>query len=330
MPSIAFFSTHRSFPWARQLEARLPAVEPAFREDWHITVQREEEDCRLLVVYDEPAPSFSTMVPRENRLVVLSEPPGISTYRPRYLDQFGHVLGPIEPVGSTAHWIRGQPALPWFFGIGFSKSGLVTNLSFDALAHLAPPEKRPELSVVLSGKSKLPKHKARLAFVDALKARLGTRLHIFGRSFQEISDKAEAILPFAYHLVLENNDISHFWTEKTADAYLGWALPVFSGCVNIGDYFPEGSFVALDIAKQTAAIDRIERLLDENLYQRHLPMIGEARARLLGPHNLAIRVRELAEGIPESQKLLAPTALYPNSHFSLYHRLRKALRPAKA
>ena len=318
MPSIAFFTAHRAFPWVRQLP---PDLAPA--AGWRVTMQREDADCRLLVVYDEPSPGLVTHVPRENRLVVLSEPPGIKSYRAGYLDQFGHVLGPIEPVGSSARWIRAQPALPWFFGIGFAKEGLLANLSLDDLAKGSPPEKRAELSVVLSAKSQLPKHKARLAFVDALKTRLGDRLHVFGRGFQEIGDKAEAILPYAYHLVLENNDIPHFWTEKTADACLGWALPLFSGCANIGDYFPAGSFEPVDIRQGAEAIDRIVRLLDENPYAARLPALAEARARLLGPHALGSRLAEIALEISRDvPQLKHPEILRLNREFGLARFLR--------
>ena len=38
-----------------------------------------------------------------------------------------------------------------------------------------------------------------------------------------------------------------YWTEKLADAYLGYALPVVSGPNNLAEWFPEESFVPIDI-----------------------------------------------------------------------------------
>lgn len=318
MPSIAFFSAHRAFPWSRQLA-------PA-RADWRVTLDEIAPDCRLLVVYDEPPEGLATHLPRANRLVILSEPPGIKRYPGRFLDQFGLVLGPIDPQGHGGRWLEGQPCLPWFFGIGFSPAGLSVNLTLEALEALSPPPKAPTLSAVLSTKSNLPKHRARLAFAEALKRRLGDRFRIFGRGFEPVGDKAEAILPHAYHLALENNDIPHFFTEKTADALLGFALPIFSGCANIGAYFPAGSIVPIDIARAAEAIDRIERLLDENPYAARLPAILEARARLLGPLSLAHRLAEIAAGLAAPEPEGTKDMIRPTLAFKPLLRLSKALR----
>lgn len=320
MPSIAFFTAHRRFPWSRQLEPERPAA-----SGWRITLDREEDDCRLVVVYDEPPAGLVTRLPRARRLVILSEPPGIKTYRAGYLEQFGLAMGPIAPDGAAGTtWLEGQPALPWFYGIGFEPGGLVANLSTEAIAAMPAPAKLAALSVVLSRKSQLPKHRARLGFVEALQKRLGKRLSVFGRGFTEISDKAEAIDPFAYHLALENNDIPHFFTEKTADALLGWALPLFSGCANIGAYLPDKAYVPLDIGQRAAALDQVERLLDEHPYHRHLPAIAEARMRLIGPLNLRNRLIEIADQATAPVEPGESISLRPTSDFDLVRRVRKA------
>ena len=81
------------------------------------------------------------------------------------------------------------------------------------------------------------------------------QIDLFGRGFKEIGDKADVIGPYRYHLVLENSACPHFWTEKLADAYLGYCLPIFSGCANVVDYFPPDSLVRLpDIADHSGAV----------------------------------------------------------------------------
>lgn len=289
MPSIALITVHARYPWLRQMPG-----EDLLPEGWHVTLNTVAEDCALVVVYDDPGKPFRTGMPKARRIVILSEPPGITTYRKGFLEQFGVVYGPIKPEGHSGRWIATQPALPWFFGVGFGKDGLITNLDADAIAALPPPPKARALSVVISGKTQLPKHRARLALVEALKARLGDRLHVFGRGFQDIDDKADAILPYAYHLVLENNDIPHFWTEKTADAYLGWAYPIFSGCSNLSQYMPEDSFTPIDIEQPEQAIATILQVLDTDPWEQRLPEIAEARRRILFEHNVFAVLGKLA------------------------------------
>jgi hypothetical protein len=321
MPSIAIMTAHARFPWLRQIAGGADAIGP-----WRFTIDRMDADCALMVVYDDPAAVFETCLPRDRRLLITSEPPGIKLYREAYVEQFGAICG---PVGMGAHWLRSQPALPWFYGVGFEASGLVANETHDSLMALSPPVKEAAISVVLSKKSQLPKHKARLAFVEAAKARLGERFQVFGRGFRDIRDKAEAIQPYAYHLVLENNDIEHFWTEKTADAYLGWALPIFSGCPNLADYFPESAFIPLDISRKDAAIDTLERILEEAPYSSRLDAISEARMRLLERYNLfpILAARAEREGYAAPFKPVRET-IRPNADFAPFSSLNALARRA--
>lgn len=321
MPSIAIMTAHARFPWLRQIAGGADTIGA-----WRFTMDRMDSDCAFLVVYDDPSAAFETSIPRERRMLITSEPPGIKPYREDYLAQFGTVYG---PVGGGANWIRTQAALPWFYGVGFEPDGLVANETFDSLRSLEPPAKKAAISVVLSRKSQLPKHRSRLAFVEAAKKRLGDRFHVFGRGFQDIRDKSEAIGPFAYHLVLENNDIEHFWTEKTADAYLGWSLPIFSGCPNLGDYFPPNSFIPLDISRADIAIDALERILEEAPYASRLPEIREARMRLLEQFNLfpILAARAESQGYASAFTPVRETIL-PNSDFAAFSGLNALARRA--
>lgn len=324
MPSIAIMTSHARFPWLRQIEGGGDTI-----GDWRFTLDRIDADCAFLVVYDEPRQAFSTNLPPERRMVILSEPPGIKVYRKGYLDQFGMLHGPIAGAGAGARTTITHPALPWFYGVGFEPSGLVANETVDTLLAMPPPPKECAISLVISNKVQTPKHRARLAFVEHLQRQLGGRVMIFGRGFQPLRDKAEVIRPYAYHLVLENNDIDHFWTEKTADAYLGWALPVFSGCANLAAHFPEGSFVPVDIADTSRAIAIIARLLDENPYQAHLPAIAEARQRLMREHNLFPLLARMAASKGFAAPFVGTSGIIrPNTAYQPFHGVRSTFRSA--
>jgi hypothetical protein len=330
MASIAIITAHARFPWLRQVPGG-NGVLGRFR----FTIDHIEPDCVALVVYDDPGREFNTRLPASHRLLIASEPPGIRPYRAGYTGQFGNMMGPIRPLSPGTAWIERQPALPWFFGIAFTPKGLVADFSIEELRALPRPAKEPRISVVLSRKSQLPKHRARLAFVEALHKALGDRLLIYGRGFTEVTDKRIAIAPYAYHLVLENNDIPHFWTEKTADALLGWSLPIFSGCANLGDYFPQGSFIPIDLSRPQEAIGEIRRILDENPYPQHIAAIGAARERLMTEHNLFPFLAEWAEKLPKPALALAET-IRPAREFEwlapvsgLLRSARHALAPRK-
>lgn len=323
MPSIAFLTEHHRFPWERQLARADPPS-----NSLPITYNRIDDDCVLLAVYDDLGDDIKTGLPRERRMVMLSEPPGIKVYRRRYLDQFGIVFGPVDPQLDSVRWITSQPALPWFYGVGFSSGGrCIANLDLATLAAQPPSAKSATISVVISTKRRLAMHRQRLELVAALKEHLGSRLHVFGTEFAPIADKADAIAPHAYHLVLENNAIDHFWTEKTADAFLGWALPVISGCKNLGDYFPAGSFVPIDVTDIGGTADRIRVLLDSNEWEARLPAIRAARERLIAEYELSECLRRVAAGLAQGiERVREPVLLRPNRDLGPAGRLEPLAR----
>jgi hypothetical protein len=241
-----------------------------------------------LVVYDTIAVAEPTHIPKERRVLFVSEPPGFKIYDPTFTNQFGIAVSPFKLDGYQGHWIESQSALPWFYGAPLTNWRFQPRLTLADLQTLSVPQnKQARLSVVCSTKSKLPKHKQRLAFLDALKTAMPDRVDIFGTGFQPIADKADAIDPYRYHLVLENNDIPHFWTEKLADCYLGFALPVFSGCANVTAYFSADALVRLpDLTNHSASIAVIKDLLDRDPWADHLNAIITARTKLIEDYNL--------------------------------------------
>jgi hypothetical protein len=147
------------------------------------------------------------------------------------------------------------------------------------------PDKTRALSAICSVSSRLPGHRTRREFVDHLKSRLGDRVDVFGRGERPIPDKADAIVPYRYHVVLENSSVRDYWTEKLSDAYLGWAFPIYWGCPNIDDYFPAGSMARIDIDRPDETIDTILEMMDRPLSSERLASLSAARELVLDRYN---------------------------------------------
>jgi hypothetical protein len=155
-----------------------------------------------------------------------------------------------------------------------------------------------------------------LALLDYLKQRLGDRIVHFGRGFQPVDDKMDAILPYRFHLVLENTRASNYWTEKLADAYLGWAFPVYLGCPNLDEFFSPDAFCAIGGDDFEVAAVCIERLLDTPETPDEVNAVAEARTRVLDQYNPFAWAAHWAE------------ALYqPANESDVVIRIHKAFRP---
>lgn len=321
MVDVAFLTRHAGDPWFRQT--------PGGTGCWGDVQFRLNEISAaddLLIVYDDLGAPIETTLPPTRRVLVVPEPLDMRLYPTGYLDQFGVVIAPMAVPGVRGRLIRSPVGLPWHFGVDKSGGGRPAPVRYDytALAALPPPaDKLPLLSAVISTKMGNARHRARVALVRALSDRLGERFKLFGKGFREVDDKAEAILPYAYHLAIENNADENFFTEKLTDAYLGWSLPIYSGCPNVERFFPADSLVRFDL-DAADALDRIVAALDQPIDAHRLTALAEARRRTLEVENTFARLASHALALVDDHP--PPRRRYDLFNMSRFATLKRRLR----
>ena len=234
------------------------------------------------VVLGNARPRDSFICAPENTLFIAGEPLAKKLYPESFYRQFGHV---VDSHAASSHPHLHVSALGLNWHVGLDRSSNSYRYGFDYLAALAHPDKQNRISVVCSNASKTEGQRARLALLEGLKQRLGDRLVHFGRGFEPIDDKMDGILPYRFHLVLENSVLPNYWTEKLTDAYLGWAYPVYLGCPNVADYLPAEGLLSINDLDVDAAAARIAELLEEPLDPRRQAGLAEARSRVLNVYN---------------------------------------------
>jgi hypothetical protein len=187
--------------------------------------------------------------------------------------------------------IFSQPALHWYYGVG---SGSIT--PFDSILAETADTKTRDVSMVYSPKAmRHTFHHHRARFMRELVERM-PELDTFGRqTTRPLDDKAECLRDYRYHVAIENFIGPHHWTEKLADAYLGLTLPFYCGCPNLADYFPEESFIRIDIHDADGAVAVIREAIVKGEYEKRLPAIIEAKRRVMFEYNLfAVAAHEVA------------------------------------
>ena len=258
----------------RRFPGRVPEI-----DNCRFIFDRDCSDYDWLVVYDDMPrkhPIEHLACPRENTLLITGEPSSITHFGKSFLRQFGHVLTSQEPWAlEHPHVIRRQAGLYWHYG------GLDDRGTHDSLVRTPPIEKTKLISSVCSTKAmRHTMHFQRLAFTRRLMGDL-PEMEVFGYGMARLDNKADAIDPYRYHLAIENHSCPHHWTEKLADAYLGYALPIYFGCTNLDDYFPADSYVWIDIRNYSESLERIRSVISADDYEARLPAIIEARRRVL-------------------------------------------------
>lgn len=295
-----------------KLLSRIPASEWARYFDGGRTVlgdcefvfDRDARDYDWLVVYDELPPaagqtqktaSEALACAATNTLLITTEPESIKCYGRHYTGQFGHVLT-SQPQWALPHPRRHwqQAANHWFYG---SAPGAV--MSREQLL-AGGRVKTADASMVGSGKAQRhTQHYRRFAFMQRVQE-LMPELDVYGRGYRPMPDKAEALDGYRYHLCLENHIAPHHWTEKLSDPFIGRCLPFYCGAPNAGDYFPEGSFVPVRMDDPEGAVALMRQAIRENWYEQRLPLIEEARRRVLEEHHLFAVIARIAGAAPSA------------------------------
>ena len=158
--------------------------------------------------------------------------------------------------------------------------------TFDELAKQQPPKKTKKLSAIASTKTLIPGHKLRNDFIALLEQKF-PEVDVFGHGrAHSLANKSQGLLPYEYSIAIENTSTPHYWTEKIADCFLSYTVPVYFGATNISEYFPDGSFIWLDLNDFDQAKHTIERVLTEDGWNTRLPALEEAREMILNNYSL--------------------------------------------
>ena len=280
------------------------------------------------VVFDGLLHETAIACPPDRTFFIAGEPPSIKLYHAGFLEQFATV---VTCHSDTPHRrkIHDQQGYPWHIGVARRDGGLVATQGYDDLRAALMPAKSKLISVIVSDKAVTPGHAYRRAFVARLQAHFGARIDVFGRGINPLTDKADGILPYRYHVALENSAFPDYWTEKLADAFLGFAHPFYWGCPNLERYFPGQASTAINIHDPAQAIATIEAAIAARRFEQSRDAIALARDRVLDKYNLFALAGALV-GLPSAQPQahcrIRPEAVFRDSLTKkLRHRLRRTV-----
>src|SRR5271156_1131279 len=229
-------------------------------------------ECDYLVLLNNRrAEPLQVLCPRGHVWCLIQEPyaPGSNDWMTEGHEPFARVFTHHVPRADPKY-VRSHPAVPWW-----------VELSYDELAASRIPVKTRGVSFIASTKKWLAGHLKRNALREFLMREAPEKVDIFGSGVCYIEDKWEGLAPYRYSIAIENSNSPDYWTEKIADCFLSWTIPLYDGCTNIERYFPAGSLIRIDADDQVATLARINELLRHDEWERRLPALQEARRRVL-------------------------------------------------
>jgi hypothetical protein len=148
--------------------------------------------------------------------------------------------------------------------------------SFDDLLKTTPIKKR-SISAVTSSKwehrNQFFREIDKMGFVD-----------IYGENYKHLHKifKDKALENYTYSIAIENSSQKNYFTEKINDCFLFNTMPIYWGCPNLSDYFPEDSYIKIDLEKP----EEIKNILERPLEKRNFKALEEAKNLVMYKYNI--------------------------------------------
>ena len=222
-------------------------------------------DC---VVVCQDVPETKMFKCRQGNVIYVSgEPPLMFPCPKSFTKQFDFILV-SDPSVKHPNRLLHHGFLSWKLGLGYKSKQ--HRYDYDALANLEP-KKTKLISLVSSNLMMMPGHNKRMSIIEKLKNDYPNEIDIFGRGFEFVDYKADALLPYRFHICIENSSIPYYWTEKISDPILAQCVPIYSGCTDISNYFGYDGYFTFDVNNYDSLkiiIDRIIKNPDEEYNQK--------------------------------------------------------------
>lgn len=256
--------------------------------DYLFFINQDIKECDWWIVFDGLLNKEKTLCPKENTIFITGEPPDVKKYDSNFLKQFKTIVSCERNDLKHPNIINNQQGLPWMIGANMAKetnSNKKFTKNYDELKQTETVKKNKIISAIVSSKNFTDGHKKRLDFINKAKNHFKEKLDVFGFGQNPIPDKWDAIAPYKYHIALENSSVNDYWTEKLSDSFLSLSLPIYHGCPNIIKYFPDMPLMSIDISNINESIQKIEGIISNNLYEKEIDKIKEAKRLILDKYN---------------------------------------------
>lgn len=281
------------------------------------------EDCDFFVMLNNSMETDTRVrCPKENIWAIMQEPymKGHSDWMLEKHDFFSRVFTHYMPLNDRKY-IPSHPAIPWH-----------VNKTFDELMSAKVPVKSKKLSAIVGDAMDVPGHIKRKKFLQYIQNDKSLELDLYGKKINFIEDKWDGLAPYKYSLAMENTGGPDYWTEKIADCFLAWTVPLYYGCTNLEDYFPKESFIRIDIGQSEKSLAKIRRIINEDNWERYIPALEEARNLVLNRYQLFPYLSEMihSQSGGRSEKVSVTIPAYKRSRKAQIHhviyKLKKKMR----
>ena len=272
--------------------------------DFKFEINNNANECDFWIVHGTLDKMESCMCAPENVILVISEEIGqIPKINTNYLAQFGAVITSRSDINHK-NVIKEYNLAPWSI-----------KRTYTYLSNLECPQKTKDFSALISNNQTNEGHRKRYEFTKLIKNHFKDKLDWYCKGEKTfVNDKWDGLASYKYSLAIENYNTKGYFTEKITDCFLAYTMPIYYGCPDIFDYFPEKSMVLIDINNVRQSIIDIERAIEENWFEKNFVHLEKARSLALNDYHFIASISRILNSLNSDnnrqKQTIKPEAFY--------------------
>jgi hypothetical protein len=101
--------------------------------------------------------------------------------------------------------------------------------------------------------------------------------------------RKDALIDYRFNLAIENGHTNNWITEKFYDCVLTDTIPIYFGCKNIKEIYPEGGYILINDINNIEEIKNLLNHVNENsekIYSENIESLREIKKRYFQEYNL--------------------------------------------
>ena len=243
------------------------------------------DECDYVVVLDTLTKPLHVNCKGGGAICFPMEAESIKKYTKEYLQQFDAIFSFQDYILNMPNAKLSIPPFPWMLIYDFYAMDDSVYSKYD---YFKTPELNNRLDrfcLFTSNKKMSRGHCDRLFFVDEVKKAIPDLVDVYGSGFNNVDIKYDVMVKYKYCIVIENDKVPYWRTEKLSDAILAGCYPLYYGDPKINEQFSGHEVESLDIFGVQNTIVRMKKIVADNLYTKRLDDIINARTKVLQDWN---------------------------------------------
>ena len=116
-----------------------------------------------------------------------------------------------------------------------------------------------------------------------------------------IGDNKDELFKSQFHIAIENCSINNYFTEKILDCFISKTIPIYCGCLNVGDFFNDKGI--FKFSKVNECIEMCKRLTPDT-YNNYVEYVEENYNKALHYIDWRKRIKDILEEIKITKTII--------------------------